>query len=155
FRDEALQALVREALDRSYDVRIAAARVEQARATVGVVRADMLPQASYQGSATREPPSAALTGRSRTFDLLARALAVGWAVDPWGPCRGAPEAARADLFANGAAGGGVMLTLVADVAQAYFELCELDRELAIARRTADAFTRTRDLFATQLAGGKA
>jgi multidrug efflux system outer membrane protein len=76
---------------------------------------------------------------SGTFNLV-------WELDVWGRIRRANEAARADLFASEEFRRGVVVTLVSAVAQAYFELLELDLELEIARRTMASFQRTLDLF---------
>src|SRR5204862_1976102 len=63
------------------------------------------------------------------------------------------EAARAEYLAAEAARRGVLLTLVADVAQAYFELLELDRELGITQGTTITFQDTLDLFRRRYVGG--
>ena len=62
FRDPVLQELVREALQNNYDLRIAAARVEEARAQIGVVRSFLFPQFNFNAQAaprnrSREPPT--------------------------------------------------------------------------------------------------
>ena len=69
-----------------------------------------------------------------------------WELDIWGRIRRSNEAARAHLFATEDARRGVWLTLVSDLAQAYFELLALDVQLDIARNSTDAYQRTYDLF---------
>src|SRR5207237_7108786 len=69
-----------------------------------------------------------------------------WELDIWGRIRRSNEAARATLLASEDARRGVWLTLVSDLAQAYFELLELDVRLQIARNSTDAYQRTYDLF---------
>src|SRR5207245_5306861 len=73
-------------------------------------------------------------------------LAMSWELDIWGRIRRATEAARATLLATEGARRGLWLTLVSDMAQAYFELLELDVQLQIARNSTDAYQRTYDLF---------
>ncbi len=144
FRDPALQALVEEALRGSHDLRAAAARVEQARNQIAVARADMFPQVSYQGEAVRE--RAFVPGRPAnvTLDSFLGTFNLAWEIDVWGRIRRATESARADYLAAEAARRGVLLTLVSDVAQAYFELLELDRELAITQSTRITFQDTQE-----------
>jgi multidrug efflux system outer membrane protein len=153
FGDETLKGLIEEALKQNYDLRIAASRVEQARYSVGVVRADALPQVGYQGSAERGKVSLPGGGVSRTGNLFFGALQTAWEVDLWGRIRRATEASLANLYGAEDARRGVVLSLVTDVAQAYLELRELDLELEIALRTRDSFQLTFDLFQRQLTGG--
>src|SRR5262249_61603312 len=79
-------------------------------------------------------------------DFYSASVAMSWELDIWGRGRGSTEAARATLFATEEAGGGVWLTLVSDLAQAYFELLALDVRLQIARNSTGAYQRTYDLF---------
>jgi len=78
---------------------------------------------------------------------------MAWEIDVWGRIRRATEASLADLFAIEDVRRAVVLNVITDVAQAYFELRELDLELAIALRTRDSFQQTLDLFTRQLRGG--
>src|SRR5882724_6384496 len=125
FRDHALQALVEEAIRGSHDLRAAAARVELTRNQIAVARADMFPQVSYQGQAVRE--RAAIPGgpTNVTFNSFLATFNLAWEIDVCCSVTRATEAARADYLAAEAARRGVLLTLVSDVAQAYFELLEL------------------------------
>jgi multidrug efflux system outer membrane protein len=153
FRDPVLEKLIDESLSNSYDMRIVAARVEQARYAVGVTRADLLPQASYEGGAARGRFFSPLTSNNVTANEFLGAFQMAWEIDIWGRIRRATEASLADLFANEDVRRGVILSLVSGVAQAYFELRELDLELEIAKRTEVSFQQTLDLFTRQLLGG--
>jgi multidrug efflux system outer membrane protein len=155
FGDTALVALIAESLEGSRDLAEAVARVESARNLVGVARADLFPQVGYQGDASRVRTSEQIDGVGATTNLFGAALGMAWEIDVWGRIRRATEAARAELLASEAVARGVRLSLVAGVAQAYFELRELDLELEIALRTADSFRETRDLFRRQFEGGTA
>lgn len=158
FEDVVLRDLVVDAIRANLDLRVASARVEQARAQAGVARSELVPQIGYDGAAERARVSDETTptpGASRTANVFAGALNLAWEIDVWGRIRRATEAARAELFAQEAFRRGVLLSLVSGVAQAFFELRELDLELEIARRTADAFRETRDLFQRQFEGGVA
>jgi multidrug efflux system outer membrane protein len=78
-----------------------------------------------------------------------------WEIDVWGRVRRMNEAARANYMASQEGHRTVMISLVGDVAQAYFELLELDDQLAIAKRTRDSYERTFKLFNDQHAAGLA
>ena len=78
-----------------------------------------------------------------------------WEIDLWGRVRRMNEAARANFMATQEGRRSVMISLVSGVARAYFELLELDEQLAIAKRTRDSYERTLKLFSDQHAGGLA
>ncbi|HSD09898.1 MAG TPA: efflux transporter outer membrane subunit [Candidatus Binatia bacterium] len=153
FQDPTLKALVEEALAANYDARIAATRVERARYAVGVTRADLMPQADYTGAAERGKFFVSPDLPNQTGNVFLGAFQMAWEIDVWGRIRRATEASLADLFATEDVRRGVVLTVITDVAQAYFELRELDLELEIARRTRDSFQQTLDLFVRRLEGG--
>lgn len=155
FRDEALRRHVEEALATNRDLLAAAARVEQARGLAAVQRGELFPQAGFELDAYREggstfgAPTKGDRAQTNTLGLLNAA----WELDVWGRIRRATEAARAELLATEAFRRGVVLSLVTGVAQAYFELRELDLELEITQRTVESFRETRDLFDRQFRGG--
>jgi multidrug efflux system outer membrane protein len=153
FPDPSLQVLVEEAIRGNHDLVAAAARVEQARNQIAVARADLFPQVSYQGEAIREREAVPPLPKNVTFDAFLGTFNLAWEIDIWGRIRRATEAARADYLASEAARRGVLLTLVADVAEAYFDLLELDRELEITQGTTITFQDTLDLFRRRYAGG--
>ncbi len=135
FQDEQLQNLIRTALEQNYDVRIAASRVLQARAQLGVTRADQFPTLAAGAAATNQrTPGSGPIPAIETSPSQAD-LTLSWEADFWGKYRRGTEAARAELLATEWARRAIITTLVADVAAAYFELRELDLELEIARRT--------------------
>ena len=143
FKDEQLQALIRQALERNYDLRDAAARVEEARAALGITRSDQFPSFGAGGAveinrlsregATPIPPQL-LSNQNRNFGTAALQL-LSFEVDIWGKLRRATEAARANLLSADENRKVVVTTLVSDVASAYLTLRELDYELEISRRT--------------------
>lgn len=149
FSDPVLRGLIDEALRNGADMRIAAARVEQARARYGIAGAARFPDVDYQ----------LRTGYGRqngtTGAALAANVGAGWEIDLWGRIRHLNEAARAQYLASEEGRRSVQLALVAEVAAAYFDLRELDAELDITRRTAAGFTNTLDLFQRRLRGGTA
>ncbi|MGB7727714.1 MAG: efflux transporter outer membrane subunit [Candidatus Acidiferrum sp.] len=135
FQDKELQGLIRTALKNNYDVRIAATRVLQAQAQLGITRADQFPTLTGGGniSSVRNPTIGPIPAYEITLGEVA--ASASWNVDFWGRYRRATEAARADLLANEWAQRAVISTLVADVASSYFQLRQLDRQLEISKST--------------------
>jgi outer membrane protein, multidrug efflux system len=137
FQDEQLQGLIRTALQQNYDVRIAATRILQAQAQLGITRADQFPTVTAGDSLTRERTSAEPTVglppiKTNVYEVNG---SFNWELDFWGKFRRATEAAQANLLASQWAREEVISTLVSNVAAAYFQLRELDLELEISQRT--------------------
>ncbi len=135
FQDEVLSDLIRTALKQNYDVRIAAARILQARAQVGISRADQLPSVSAGASAVNERIPRTVSIPSIETSANQVNLSLAWELDFWGKFRRATESARANLLSQEWAQRQVIRSLVSDVASAYFQLRELDLELEISRQT--------------------
>jgi multidrug efflux system outer membrane protein len=135
FQDDTLRDLVRSALQQNYDVRIAAARILEARALVGIARADQLPQASAAASIVNERLPEALGRPAVQTTLVQVTVSSAWELDFWGKFRRATESARANLLSEEWAQRHVVSLLVSDVASAYLQLREQDLELEISRRT--------------------
>lgn len=158
FKDETLKGLIREALTNDYDLRIAVARMEEARAAAIQQRSTLFPQVNYQGEATRGRNSFLGTpspGPGKTVDSYLAAFNATWEVDLWGRLRRLNEEALAQYLSSQEARRGVVLSLLSDVAQSYFQLLELDEQLTIAKRTSDSFAGSLRIFQDQLAGGTA
>jgi multidrug efflux system outer membrane protein len=156
FNDKALQALITQALAGNYDLKVAVARIEQARQQVTVARADLWPQVGYQANVAREKsfiPLPQLQGNV-TYNSFQAAVSAAWELDVWGRIRHSADAATAGLYAAEDVRRGVMLSLVSDVAANYFALIELDRQLAIAQESASVFKQTLDLFTQRFEAGR-
>ena len=136
FDDEVLHGLIRAALAQNYDLRIAAARIQDAQAQLVATRSFQLPtldgsaQAPFQATAGDRPPFVL----ENSF-VPQGALSLSFEIDFWGRWRRATEASRADLLATEEARHVVLSDLVASVANAYFQLRMLDLSLEIAQRT--------------------
>jgi outer membrane protein, multidrug efflux system len=150
FKDPVLQSLIQEALKNNYDVRIAAARVEEERAQIGVTRSQFFPQIGYGASIAGQRAPTIPNHTYYGYDLN-----LSWEIDLWGRIRRMNEQQRAVFLATEEAQRGVWLSLASDVAQAYFELRALDALLEIAVQTGQSFQETLDLFNKQLEGGTA
>jgi multidrug efflux system outer membrane protein len=159
FQDEQLQELIRTALQQNYDLRDAVARVDAARANLGITQADQYPNFGIGADVTANEQSRQGqftiprgTSRQRTFGSVFLNLFT-FEIDIWGRLRRATEASRADLLSADWTRKAVLTTLVSDVATAYFSLLELDMELAIARNTLATREESLRLIKTQLQGG--
>lgn len=135
YQDPELQQLIRTALAENYNVRIAAARVLQAQAVLGITRADQFPTITAGASGANERFSRSVSGQEVNTTTLAANLSLFWELDFWGKFRRATEAARADLLATEWGQRAVMTSLVSNVATSYFQLRELDLELEISKQT--------------------
>ena len=153
FQDQELRRLIRGALQNNYDVRIAAARVQEARAQLAITRADQFPTLSGGGNITSQRDSA--SGPIPGFELTQGALSVSaaWNLDFWGRYRRATEAQRARLLAQEWAQRAVISSLVANVASGYFQLRELDLELEISKRTLSSRSESLKLTAMRTEHG--
>jgi multidrug efflux system outer membrane protein len=156
FSDPALQGLIAEALNNNYDIKVAAARIERARAVVGVVSSESKPQVGYGAAAggDREIVAVGHDAKAPTVGSISAGLNAAWELDLWGRIEHATAAARADLLAQEDVRRGVMLTLVSDVATGYFRLLELDRELEIAKESSLVYKKTLDLFTYRFEAGR-
>jgi multidrug efflux system outer membrane protein len=153
FQDEQLQALIREALAQNYDVRIAAARVLQAQAALGITRSNQFPTVSGGAAANnvRYPQTKLAPAYETSANQLN--LSLFWELDFWGKFRRATEAARANLLATEWAQKAVISTLVSNVASAYFQLRELDLEMEISQRTLSSRKESLRLVEVRQKGG--
>lgn len=131
FQDKVLEDLIHEALVHNYDLQIAAARVMQAQAIVGVTRADQLPTLGV--SAGIEHTKSQIYPGGPTFDTIA--AQASYMVDFWGQYRRATEAARANLVASEYGQDVVRTTLISDLASAYFRLRQYDTQLGYSEQT--------------------
>jgi multidrug efflux system outer membrane protein len=157
FDDRALQGIVTQALANNNDLQIAVARIEQARAIVGVAQSQGKPQIGYQASAAGEKGLVLQQNGSAgplIYGAFAGLLNATWELDVWGRIRRSTESARANLLAQEDVRRGVILTLVSDLAADYFRLLELDRELSIAEESARVYKSTLDLFTSRFDAGR-
>ena len=163
FKDEQLRELVRIALTQNYDLRDAVARVEAARANLGITRSNQFPNFGAGASLStirisrngETPlPKALVPSQNRTFGQATLDL-LSFEVDIWGRLRRATEAARANLLGADETRKAVITTLVSDVATAYLSLRELDNQLEISQRTLASRQESLKLIRNRQTGGVA
>jgi outer membrane protein, multidrug efflux system len=136
FQDPVLQQLIRTAVEQNYDLRIAASRVLQSQAQVGITRANQFPTVSAGAEAFSERnPKISSAFPSYEANAGEVDLAVVWNLDFWGKYRRQTEAARAGLLASQWGQRAVLASVVSNVASAYFTLRELDLALEVSKKT--------------------
>ena len=140
FRDPELAALIDESLRNNRDLRIAAQRVELARAQYGIQNAALWPTLAADGSVTRQQMPSALSATDNQASTLYRAgLAVpAWEIDLWGRLRSLSDSALRNLESTEALRRFVQVGLVSRVAAGWLDLLEVDQALGISRRTAQS-----------------
>jgi multidrug efflux system outer membrane protein len=153
FEDGTLQTLIRTALEHNDDLQLAAARILEAQAQLGITRADQFPSVSAGVNVLGERPAVALGLPSRTLGAMAIQGSAAWELDFWGRFRRATESARAQLLAVEWARRAVVATLVSQVSNAYFGLRALDLELDISRRTSESRQQSLQLAQVRESGG--
>jgi multidrug efflux system outer membrane protein len=163
FNDADLQALIKTALQQNYDLRDAVARVDAARANLGITRSDQFPQVGASGDVqftrlSRDGsfplPSSFVPSQNRNWGEASLNL-LSFEVDLWGRLRRATEAARANLLSAEENRKTVVTTLVSDVATQYFTLRELDYELEISQQTLATRQNSLQLTRVRQGGGVA
>ncbi|HWQ37889.1 MAG TPA: efflux transporter outer membrane subunit [Burkholderiales bacterium] len=140
YGDPVLDEMVEEALVHNLDLRLAIARVSEARAQLGAARADRYPGVSAAAAASRNRASedsalGAPPGSDPTFSDYTASLNVSYEIDFWGKYRRATEAARAELLSARHNRDAVRIALIGEVVKGYFNLRALDAQVEVTRRT--------------------
>jgi len=158
FQDPVLNGLIKTALEQNLDIAIAAARVEEFLGRFGVTRAQLFPQVGLLGQGGRQEVSNSVAnplppGSNNPYSSFSLDLGVSWELDLWGKLRRATEAARAELLASEENRLTVILSLTSAVATSYVTLIDLDRQLQIAKSTADSRAEYYRIFKLRFDGG--
>jgi multidrug efflux system outer membrane protein len=159
FSDEKLQELIRAAVAQNYDLRQASARINLARANLGLTRSEQFPQVAGGANVTTTRVAAngqnSVPGqakRTRSFGGVLLNL-LSFEIDIWGRLRQQTKAARAELQASAEDRSAAQATIVSDVATGYFNLLELDGELEIAKRALAVRENSLSIIKTREQGG--
>ena len=154
FKDPELLSLVGEAVQNNRDLRVAIARVEQARALARVQKAQILPAIGANAAAGYGRGNISLPTESpQSAAYFALDASLSWEIDVWGRIRRGTEAAVADYLSTEQGRRAATVSLVADVATAYVQLRQLDAQLDVAKRTVKNYERTLQLYTDRLQGG--
>jgi multidrug efflux system outer membrane protein len=157
-KDAQLLALVREAIASNLDLRVATARVAEARAQYGIARSFLFPEVGVAGgysaqqvSRLSEPPQGTAAGK--TYQNWSAGFPISWEIDLFGRIRREKQAAFAAYLATEEGRRAALITLVADVASTYLFLRELDLQLEVSRRTVQTNEETVQFYEKRLRGG--
>jgi outer membrane protein, multidrug efflux system len=153
FTDPELQKLIEVALRESYSAQLAANRVLQAEAELGVTRTESLPVVLGNASAGAQRARLGGRGDPATGGLFQLGVGLSWEIDFWGKFRRATEAAQAEMLASEWGRRAVATSLVSRVASVYFELRALDQQLDIAQRTLGSRQESLRLTQVRESGG--
>ena len=151
YEDPALQSLIRAGLENNRGLRQSMARIAEARASLGIVRADLYPQVNAVGVGLYQ--ETLLQDSVSAFDNVKVMAAASYEVDLWGRIARTNEAALQGLLATEEAFRSVTITLVADIASAYLVLRDLDARIAIADETLEARRASLGLLTSRAEGG--
>jgi len=135
FKDKELDRLIRTGLEESQNLAIAMARIDEARALYGFSKADLYPRVDLQATASRGDQAQQFVPDAGIQSNYFAGATLNWEIDLFGRIRRSNEAALAELMAAEENRRGVYITLIADIANAYFLLLDLDQRRAIAART--------------------
>lgn len=152
YDDPTLSNLIERALEANQDIQAAAARLQQAWASAGVVAADTWPSAQVDAAGMR---GRNLDSSFRTGELVRVPLTLGYEIDLWGRVRNGRKAANESAWAETATYSGAQLSITTNLAQVYFYLLAAEREESIVAATAATRREARDVFAARLRSGSA
>ena len=134
--------MIRTALEKNYDIQIAAQRVAEQQAQVQITRSQEFPTVSVGGTGIGASFNSSILGSGNGSGGISSPLSEGsfnlsaaWTPDFWGLYRRQTEAARANLLAQTWAQRAVRLSLVQNVATTYLQIRALDRQLEITKQT--------------------
>jgi multidrug efflux system outer membrane protein len=151
FNDPVLDSLVTTALHNNKDVMIAVSRIEQARASLGFVEADMYPRVDIEAGASR---GSFVAGRKvDTDDSYFIAPTLSWEIDFWGKFRRANEAALAQLMASEYSLRTIQISLISEVVSTYFLLLDFHQRLQISRQTLESRMESLDIIEKRFTEG--
>jgi multidrug efflux system outer membrane protein len=154
FHDDGLRALIDEALRNNYDLLVATARVEVARAQARAAGAELLPRVGVGGVGSYGNSfQGGLAAANKSYYAASATGNVAWDIDLFGRLRRSAEAASAAYAATEEARRGVWVTVLADVGQSYFQLLALDIQRVIAEKTVAARAKTVEIFRVRASGG--
>lgn len=171
FHDPVLDSLIERAVQSNTDLRVALARVREARAQRGIVSAALFPHVDASGSYSNSRfsengflqglgggPGGGLPGAiapGQQINLYQVGLDASWEIDVFGGRRREVEAADADIAAAGLDAGDVLRSVCAEVADGYIQLRGVQARLSLANKVADIQQRTYDIIREQAGAGVA
>ncbi len=151
YQDTVLQRLIQEGLDNNLQLRESMAKIAEARAALGIARADQYPTLAVVGLGFMQGTPQADTVSS--FDYFKAAIGASWEVDLYGRIARSNEAAQQSLLATEEAYRAVTISLIGDIGEAYLVLRDLDARLEVSRQTVELRRNAVDIISVRAAGG--
>lgn len=150
FGDTVLQSLIEEGLENNRDLRVSMARIDEARASLGIVRSNLYPNVNYSGGSSYDGTfgngsSGALTGSA--------AIGVSYEFDLWGRVKRMNEAALMQLLSTEEAYRGVTISLISEIASAYLLLRDIDNRILVSENTAETRRKSLDVIKAKYNAG--
>lgn len=154
FNDPTLDGLVQEALVANKDIAIAAANLSRVRAVLSETRAGLLPSTTASASGQRVRDQNPVTGQFGEADAYSAGFDMSYEVDLFGRVRRSLEANRADTAAAQAALEVARISVAAETARAYADICAANAQIAVVNQTLQLQQQTYDVTARQLEVGR-
>ncbi len=141
FKDKTLDGLVSQALQNNDDLKLALARIEEAKAYLGLQKANLFPNVSLSFSAQRQKINSQISpkGQAETANSYIFSSSAAYEIDLWGKLRNKKKASLASLLSQEAAKNTVKITLISNVISTYFKLISINKQLEIAEGVEKAY----------------
>lgn len=152
YTDTTLQGLIRKTLTYNKDMLIAAARIKELAAMKRIDFANLFPQIGAKVYAEKEGENYGGDNYKQSSEFDLKGIAT-WELDLWGKLRWAKDKSIADFVGSIENQSALKMSLIAQVAQSYFELVALDNELAIVKKTVNARQESLHLVRLRYEGG--
>jgi multidrug efflux system outer membrane protein len=152
FNDPVLDSLVEIAMKDNKDVRIAASRIDEARASLGFTRADLYPAFDIEAGAVRGNFAGGRLSEFTDNNFFISPV-MNWEIDFWGKLRRATESARADLMATQYSMRTIQISLISEVVSTYFMLLDFHQRLEISRQTLESRLESLDIIEKRFSHG--
>jgi multidrug efflux system outer membrane protein len=153
FKDKTLLSLIQTAIDNNKDLLTAAARIDEFRGTYHAVYGKEFPEFGFSGNASRSQSSQYISPTAKPTDNFKLVGELLWEVDIWGKLKHGTDAARADLLSTEQGYKAVILILVSDIANTYFDIQDLDRRIEITKHTINTRHQSLELAKKRFEGG--
>ncbi len=153
YQDSLLESYISEALKENYNLRVAAAKIQELQAFRKTTKSALFPQIGVNTFAEGEAGHNAATGVTKNNEKYRGIGTLSWELDLWGKIRRQVEAANAEYLGTYEAYRSMSISLVAEVAKTYFSLQDIDNRLRITRRTLIARQEAQRIAELRFKGG--
>lgn len=149
FNDTVLENIIRVTIENNKDLKSSVARMNEARAAIGIAKADLYPRVNYSAGGS----SSVSTGASGLNNDYSALVDVSYTIDMWGKLSRLNEAALQEYLATEEAYRALKIMLIAETATAYITLRDLDSRLVIAEQTTETWKANLEIVKARYKGG--